>query len=118
MKNFIILLLLISLFPACVKNVGEDTVDKTLDCSILETYYTDNLSSIFSSNCTGCHAGATPSGGLDLSSYTTMKSNLSTVLDRVNRDQGSSGFMPQGGPKLSDANLDSLYSFSRMECDE
>jgi len=40
------------------------------------------------------------------------------VLDRVNRDQGSNGFMPNGGTKLSDANLEILQTFFDMECDQ
>jgi hypothetical protein len=40
------------------------------------------------------------------------------VLDRVTRVQGSPGFMPNSGTKLSDANLEILQTFFDMECSE
>lgn len=108
------------LISACVKNVEPKIEDSTMDCTIVEAYYTDHVAPILLANCInyGCHTSTNLSGQLDLSIYTSVKTKLPSILDLVNRDQGSSGFMPMGKPKLSDANLDSLYSFSQMECDE
>ena len=39
------------------------------------------------------------------------------MLDRVNREEGSSGFMPQVGSKLTDTELSILQSFFEMECE-
>ncbi len=102
----------------CEKNVEEEHKDGTIDCSVIETYYTENIAPILITSCTSCHSGSSPKGELDLSTYTTVKASLPTILDRVNRAEGTPGFMPSGGPKLSNANLDTLYSFSQMECDE
>ena len=101
-------------FSGCEKNVEEDHEIKTVDC---ETYYNENVAPILSSNCTGCHPGQ---GGLSLDSYTSVYSGIKSgnVLDRVNRNSGDNGFMPQGGQKLSNANLDILQTFFNMECSE
>jgi hypothetical protein len=101
-------------FSGCEKNVEEDHEIKTVDC---ETYYNENVAPILSSNCTGCHPGQ---GGLSLDSYTSVYSAIQSgnVLDRVNRNSGDNGFMPQGGQKLSNANLDILQTFFDMECSE
>jgi hypothetical protein len=87
------------------------------DC---ETYYNENVAPILSSNCIACHSGATATAGLSLDSYTSVYSAIKTgsVLDRVNRNTGDNGFMPQGGQKLSNANLDILQTFFEMECNE
>ena len=40
------------------------------------------------------------------------------ILDRVNREQGSAGFMPQGGAKLANSDLVILQTFFDMDCVE
>ena len=110
-------MLLCICFSGCEKNVEEDLEIKTVDCSAVETYYNENVAPILSSNCVGCHPGQ---GGLSLDSYTSVYSAIKSgnVLDRVNRNSGENGFMPQGGQKLSNANLDILQTFFDMECNE
>lgn len=110
-------MLLCICFSGCEKNVEEDHEIKTVDCSAVETYYNENVAPILSSNCAGCHPGQ---GGLSLDSYTSVYSAIKSgnVLDRVNRNSGENGFMPQGGQKLSNANLDILQTFFDMECNE
>ncbi|MGY8764212.1 MAG: hypothetical protein ACKVLE_05695 [Fidelibacterota bacterium] len=118
MKNTITITLLLCIcFSGCEKNVEEDHEIKTVDCSAVETYYNENVAPILSSNCAGCHPGQ---GGLSLDSYTSVYSAIKSgnVLDRVNRNSGENGFMPQGGQKLSNANLDILQTFFDMECNE
>jgi hypothetical protein len=114
-------LLLCICFSGCEKNVEEDHENNSVDCSVVETYYTENVAPILSSNCIiACHSGATPAAGLLLDTYTSVYSAIKSgnVLDRVNRNSGDSGFMPQGGQKLSNANLDILQTFFDMECSE
>ena len=115
----VVLLLLIS-FYGCERNVEEDPNDITPDCSNVEAYYTENVAPILESNCTVCHSGPTPTAGLSLDSYSVVFIAIKSgdVLDRVNRDQGTNGFMPNGGTKLSNANLDIRQTFLDMECDE
>ena len=121
MKKIInVTLLLFITFYGCEKNVEEDHEDDTVDCSTVESYYDEQIAPILSSNCTGCHSGSTPTGDLSLDSYESVYAAIKSgnVLDRVNSNEGDSGFMPNGGTKLSDANLDILQTFFEMECDE
>ena len=121
MKNTITITLLLCIcFSGCEKNVEEDHEIKTVDCSAVETYYNENVAPILSSNCIGCHSGSTASAGLHLDSYTSVYSAIKSgnVWDRVTRVQGFDGFMPQGGQKLSNTNLDILQTFFDMECSE
>ena len=113
-------MLLCICFSGCEKNVEEDHESNTVDCSAVETYYNENVAPILSSNCSGCHSGITASAGLALDSNTSVYSAIKSgnVLDRVNRNSGDNGFMPQGGQKLSNANLDILQTFFDMECSE
>jgi len=112
LKNTVTITLILCIcFSGCEKNVEEDHVD----CSAVETYYTENVAPILSSNCIGCHSA---SADLPLDSYTNVYSAIKSrnVLDRVNRDDEL--LMPQGGPKLSQPNLDTLQTFFNMECSE
>ena len=121
MKKIInVILLLLITFYGCEKNVEEDPEDDTVDCSTVESYYDEQIAPILSSNCTGCHSGSTPTGDLSLDSYESVYAAIKSgdVSARVNRNSGDNGFMPQGGQKLSDANLDILQTFFEMECDE
>ncbi len=108
------------LFSGCENNVEENSEDNPVDCTEVETYYTENVAPILESNCTGCHSGPTPKAGLSLDSYSNVRAAIKTgdVLDRVTRVQGSPGFMPNGGTKLSDTNLEILQTFFELECDE
>jgi hypothetical protein len=108
------------LFSGCENNVEENSEDNPVDCTEVETYYTENVAPILESNCTGCHSGPTPKAGLSLDSYSNVRAAIKTgdVLDRVTRVQGSPGFMPNSGTKLSDANLEILQTFFDMECSE
>lgn len=111
-------MLLCICFSGCEKNVEEDHENNSVDCSVVKAYYTENVAPILSSNCIGCHSGSTASAGLHLDSYTSVYSAIQSgnVLDRVNRDDEL--LMPQGGPKLSQPNLDILQTFFDMECSE
>ena len=114
-------MLLCICFSGCEKNVEEDHENNSVDCSVVKAYYTENVAPILSSNCIiACHSGATPAAGLLLDTYTSVYSAIKSgnVLDRVNRNSGENGFMPQGGQKLSNANLDILQTFFDMECNE
>ena len=107
-------------FPAlfaCETNVEED-LNAALDCSQVEEYYTENVKPLLESNCTVCHSGSFPSGGLSLDTYTTVYYAIKSgeVLDRIQRESDEPGFMPSDGQKLSAGNISVIQTFFEMEC--
>ena len=110
-------ILTIITFFACENNIAEDQIDQLEDCTNVETYYSDSVLPIMEQRCTICHSGNAPSGGLGLESFSSVRNSMAATLDRVNRDQGSSGFMPQGGNKLTDNEISILQIFFEMECE-
>ncbi|MDA9892427.1 hypothetical protein N9V60_04725 [Flavobacteriaceae bacterium] len=65
--------------------------------------FSKHISSILSTNCNNCHG---PSG--DQTNYTSFqnaKQNVDAILNRIQREEGSSGFMPRNGNKLSDEDI-------------
>lgn len=70
----------------------------------LKTTYLANIKPLFAASCTPCHmqGGTHPSKFDD---YTTAKNKINSILDRVQRTAGTTGFMPAGGTKLSTENI-------------
>ena len=92
-KQLIAALFLVSLFFAsCSKDKDDDPVVKTT--------YNKDVKAVFLSNCSPCHltGGANPN---KLDDYTTAKTKIDVIIDRVNRDAAAAGFMPKNGTKLS-----------------
>ena len=88
---FLAIFSLLALFTACEND--EDTL-------VVKVTYNDDAKPIFVANCGPCHlAGGTNPNKWD--NYTTAKNKINSILDRVKKEQGTAGFMPAGGSKLS-----------------
>ena len=78
-----------------------------------DSSYASVIQPIFNANCGNCHLGSS-SGGLNLSSYSNLMSDdvivpgdlaASKLYDRITRNEGASGFMPEDGNSLSDSQI-------------
>lgn len=66
--------------------------------------YVNNIKPLITASCTPCHVvGGINSNKFD--NYATAKSKITGILNRVQRESTASGFMPQGGTKLSAENI-------------
>ncbi|MCU0324397.1 MAG: cytochrome c [Spirosomaceae bacterium] len=70
--------------------------------------YNKDIKAIFTANCTPCHlAGGTNPNKWD--DYTQAKAKITAILDRVQRQPGTTGFMPRNGTmQLPQATIDKL----------
>ena len=120
MKNIFnnVIIIFFILFQGCAKNIGESIDDDKTDCSQVQSYFTESVFPILESNCTGCHSGTSPSGGLSLADYSEVSPPgiLGSVIDRINRDEGQSGLMPPYG-KMSEEHISVFQQFFEMECE-
>tara|TARA_B100001971_G_C17875125_1_gene375241 strand:+ start:188 stop:568 length:381 start_codon:yes stop_codon:yes gene_type:complete len=125
MNKSLLIIISVIFYTGCEENIEQDYINNsenemvTYDCDELRSYYTDSVKFILVDNgCTGCHVTSNPSGGLTLDSFENAIDGImhGNVLNRVNREQTESGFMPQGGSKLSQDQLDILQGFYDMEC--
>jgi len=116
-KNLQITIVCFLSILACETNVEED-LNGLQECNQVEAYYTENIKSIIESNCTACHSGSGPSGGLLLDTYTTAFNAVKSgdVLDRIQREPGEPGFMPPSGQKLSAENISLIQMFFEINC--
>lgn len=105
----------ISFFPlsGCANNIAEELVE---DCSKAEIFYAKRVAHIMAQNCVSCYSSPSSLGNQRLDSFLPDQSSIQVILDRVNRDSGSAGFMPLGGNKLTNDQLATLQVFIEMDC--
>ena len=96
--SFLVLFSVILILNSCSKD--EEPVDSKVT-------YNKDAKAVLVSNCAPCHVtgGGNPNKWDD---YTSAKTKIDAILDRVNRDAAANGFMPKGGAKLSAANIEIL----------
>jgi hypothetical protein len=87
-----------------INGVDGEPITVIITVSPLKITYNANVKAIFVENCTPCHmaAGYNP---VKLDQYAQAKAKINAILDRVQRSPGSTGFMPNGGTKLSDEKI-------------
>ena len=75
-------------------------------CDSTSFSYSGSIRAIISNKCQGCHSGATPQGGIDLSTYNGIKAKVTDgrLWGAINHLPGYSP-MPRNGAKLSDCEI-------------
>lgn len=78
----------------------------SVSCDTLTVTYSGTIVPLVQQRCQGCHSGATPQGGLDLSSWSVLNAvaNDGRLAASVNHAPGAIP-MPPSGPKLPDCNI-------------
>ena len=68
--------------------------------------FSGSVTPILATHCKGCHNASSPGGGIDLSTYATVKSVAMTgkLMGSINHSPGYVA-MPQGGNKLQDCQI-------------
>jgi len=65
--------------------------------------FTADIKPILTGNCTGCHS--------NYNDYTSTKNDVDKILNRIQRQPGSTGFMPQGGQALTAAQIELIIKW-------
>lgn len=109
-KFFILLALISTSFTGCYYDKLENFPNTICDTSNVS--YSTTIQPIFSTYCTTCHSGATPLGGLDLSSYTTVNA-AATKASFMGAIQHTTGFsaMPKGSNKLDACTISKIQAW-------
>ena len=76
--------------------------------------YTEHVQPIIEHNCVVCHANPPINAApMSLTTYEFVKNAVETrgLLDRIQREQGESGAMPLGGPRLPQDLIDVIVQW-------
>ncbi|HMJ46344.1 MAG TPA: hypothetical protein VK498_03400 [Ferruginibacter sp.] len=85
---------------------AKNTVNCGTGCDTTQFRFAANISPILTTNCLGCHAGAVPSAGINLSNYFGVKQQVTNgrLYGAITHTAGYSP-MPKNGTKLSDCQI-------------
>lgn len=102
MKKIIYISILLFVVLSCESNTYEDIEESTV--IIGEATYIGNAKAIIDANCITCHSPGGVSSFRPLTTYLEVKEAIQTtnLLDRIQRQNGESGQMPQTGRMSQD----------------
>lgn len=80
------------------------------NCDTIAVGYTNKIENLISTACKSCHSGRSTSLSIDFSSYSLAKTNAVNMLERMERNEGGNGFMPDRGFK-NDCNIKLMRSW-------
>lgn len=78
------------------------------------TTYTEHVQPIITNNCITCHSNPPVNGtSMPLTTYEFVKNAVETrgLLDRIQRQEGQPGAMPNGGPRLPQPLIDLIVQW-------
>lgn len=114
----IISIVLGTLLQSCSSNTQDDLIPVGLEQDEQEEVelvtFTD-VSFVFENICTQCHTSPPQNGApMSLASYLAVKNAVLNrgLLDRISRQEGESGLMPLGGPRLPQQTIDLIVQWS------
>jgi mono/diheme cytochrome c family protein len=112
MKKIILSIAIISLISSCYYDNEEVLYPNNGNCDTTNVTYTNTIQPIMSQSCTGCHGSSSPSGGIDLTTYSLVRASAEdgSLLGTMAFQSGYSP-MPKGGNKVSDCTLNKIQAW-------
>ena len=115
-KSFLILTTLA--LTSCANESTSDLIDIPL---VENVTYTNAIKPIMDNNCLGCHGDPTTnSAPMSLTTYAKVKEYVQNdkIIERISKEEGQSGFMPQGGTKLPQPFIDLVIKWKQQGLQE
>ncbi len=115
---YLLLLLPLLILTSCSNESTSDLIDVT---SVENVTYTNNVKPIIDNNCLGCHGDPTTnSAPMPLNTYERIKEYVQNdkIIDRISRNDGQSGLMPVGGPRLPQPVIDLIIKWKAQGLQE
>jgi hypothetical protein len=100
--NFLIPVIIISFLSLNCEKDSESDLTAPVPTIVK---YTTSIKPIMDNKCNGCHNGSTATQYLNFQQAKNAISGVNGILDRIQRNQADSQVMPQGSPKLSQADI-------------
>ncbi len=103
--------LLAIIFSSCYYDNEQYLYPSVTLCDTTTVSYSQTVAPIIQTNCLGCHAGSTPSGGINLETYSNvlLKVNDGSLKNSVKYNNLNSPMPPSG--KMSDCNINKIAAW-------
>jgi len=108
-----LLLGIISVFLGCSTSTIDDVTEPIIIEQELVTY--QDVKFVFETICTQCHSNPTQNGApMPLVTFQDVRNAVLNrpLLDRISREEGASGAMPLGGPRLPQNAIDLILQWN------
>jgi uncharacterized membrane protein len=110
----LLFVLLLFLIGSCTTRTYDD-LDEVQEVIPVEKITFEDVSFVFENICTACHSNPPQNGApMSLDSYSAVRNAVETrgLLDRISRNEGESGLMPLGGPRLPQQDIDLIVQWN------
>ena len=100
-------------FFSCSSHSFDDVVEPVIIDPELVTY--QNIKFVFENICTECHSNPMQNGApMPLVTFQNAREAILNrgLLDRISREEGESGLMPLGGPRLPQGTIDMMVQWN------
>ena len=67
--------------------------------------YNNSIKAIIDANCIACHGNSNPLANLSLTNFNQVKEEVGNIIERIERQQGAQGMMPQSGARLPKSSI-------------
>ncbi|MBW2938117.1 hypothetical protein KXJ69_08360 [Aureisphaera sp. CAU 1614] len=97
---------------SCSTNTLDDVMEPVQETPELTTF--QDVKSIFENNCLQCHSNPPQNGApMPLVTFENVRDAVISrgLLDRISRNEGESGLMPLGGPRLPQTTINLIVSW-------
>ena len=94
----IAVVVLLAVLAGCTTSDKNAETTKLSDDVESVVTFSQDIKPLLQEKCSPCHAGGNQ---VTLTQYDNAKAKIDAIIDRINREEGSSGFMPRGRDKLS-----------------
>ena len=98
---------------SCYYDKSEELYGKG-SCDTTSVTYSTSISPIINRDCSSCHSGGSPSAGISLYDYTSVKNYMTSsrlVLMGYVKQDGTASNMPKGGSKISTCEINKLEAW-------
>lgn len=110
-KSILILLVLVHFFISCTNDSESDLI---VVPEVEVITYNNFVKSVVNENCLFCHTSPPQNGApMQLTTYEDVKNAVLNrgLLDRISREQGAQGMMPNGGTRLPQTTIDAMIKW-------
>jgi len=112
MKKIILSITIISFLSSCYYDNEEVLYPNNGNCDTTNVTYTNTIKPMMEQSCTGCHGASSPSAGINLTTYSLVRSSAEdgSLYGSMSFQSGYSP-MPKNADKLSDCSLNKIQSW-------
>jgi uncharacterized membrane protein len=111
----VLTIVVLSFFTGCYYDKAEivyaGSVNNPVTCDTANLTYNNGIEAIINNRCYSCHAGQSPSSGINLDTYSRMRALRQEVVRRIKLPVSDPEHMPRGSGMLPDCEITKITTW-------